>query len=121
MVSAVHRANSVVALFSKMFGLAIAWEWRSDNPARGIERNPESKRSSSVNAALIEDLARKAIRDIGYEQEGFHWQNVAIECLLHEQSADIAQGVDRRDNKDEGAGDQGIMFDRISADSRVSS
>ena len=70
----------------------------------------EVRGSSSVNAALIEDLARKAIRDIGYEQEGFHWQNVAIECLLHEQSTDIAQGVDRRDNKDEGAGDQGIMF-----------
>ena len=70
----------------------------------------EVRGSSSVNAALIEDLARKAIRDIGYEQEGFHWQNVAIDCLLHEQSADIAQGVDRRDNKDEGAGDQGIMF-----------
>jgi S-adenosylmethionine synthetase len=70
----------------------------------------EVRGSSSVNAVLIEDLARKAIRDIGYEQEGFHWQNVAIDCLLHEQSADIAQGVDRRDNKDEGAGDQGIMF-----------
>jgi S-adenosylmethionine synthetase len=70
----------------------------------------EVRGSSTVNAALIEDMARKAIRDIGYEQAGFHWQNVAIECLLHEQSADIAQGVDRRDNKDEGAGDQGIMF-----------
>jgi S-adenosylmethionine synthetase len=70
----------------------------------------EVRGSSTVNAALIEELARKAIRDIGYEQAGFHWQNVAIECLLHEQSADIAQGVDRRDNKDEGAGDQGIMF-----------
>jgi S-adenosylmethionine synthetase len=58
----------------------------------------------------IEDLARGAIRDIGYEQEGFHWQHANVECLLHAQSADIAQGVDASGNKDEGAGDQGIMF-----------
>jgi S-adenosylmethionine synthetase len=58
----------------------------------------------------IEGLVREAIRDIGYEQEGFHWQDVGIECLLHPQSADIAQGVDAAGNKDEGAGDQGIMF-----------
>ncbi len=58
----------------------------------------------------IEDLARGAIRDIGYEQEGFHWQHATVECLLHAQSADIAQGVDASGNKDEGAGDQGIMF-----------
>ena len=59
---------------------------------------------------MIENLARDAIRDIGYEQDGFHWQNAAVEVLLHEQSADIAQGVDSAGNKDEGAGDQGIMF-----------
>ena len=58
----------------------------------------------------IEDLARGAIRDIGYEQDGFHWQNCKVEVLLHAQSADIAQGVDAAGNKDEGAGDQGIMF-----------
>ncbi len=58
----------------------------------------------------IEDLTRAAIRDIGYEQEGFHWQNCKVEVLLHAQSADIAQGVDAAGNKDEGAGDQGIMF-----------
>ena len=58
----------------------------------------------------IEDLTRSAIRDIGYEQPGFHWQNCKIEVLLHAQSADIAQGVDAAGNKDEGAGDQGIMF-----------
>jgi S-adenosylmethionine synthetase len=58
----------------------------------------------------IEELARAAIRDIGYEQEGFHWQNCGIQILLHEQSADIAMGVDAGANKDEGAGDQGIMF-----------
>jgi S-adenosylmethionine synthetase len=58
----------------------------------------------------VEDLARAAIRDIGYEQDGFHWQNARIDVLLHPQSVDIAQGVDSAGNKDEGAGDQGIMF-----------
>lgn len=55
-------------------------------------------------------LARQAIRDIGYEQDGFHWERANIEVLLHAQSVDIAQGVDSAGNKDEGAGDQGIMF-----------
>jgi S-adenosylmethionine synthetase len=50
------------------------------------------------------------VRDIGYEQGGFHWKTVAVEILVHEQSADIARGVDALGNKDEGAGDQGIMF-----------
>jgi S-adenosylmethionine synthetase len=58
----------------------------------------------------VEELARQAIRDIGYEQEGFHWQKAKVEVLLHAQSPDIAQGVDAAGNKDEGAGDQGIMF-----------
>src|SRR6202158_1079476 len=58
----------------------------------------------------IESLVRKVIRDIGYQQAGFHWQTAKIETLLHAQSADIAQGVDASGNKDEGAGDQGIMF-----------
>ncbi|GAB4152208.1 MAG: methionine adenosyltransferase [Sphingomonadales bacterium] len=58
----------------------------------------------------LEEKVRAAVRDIGYAQEGFHWQNADYECLLHAQSADIAQGVDAKDNKDEGAGDQGIMF-----------
>jgi S-adenosylmethionine synthetase len=58
----------------------------------------------------IDGLVREAIRDIGYAQKGFHWQDVKIEILLHEQSVDIAQGVDASGNKDEGAGDQGIMF-----------
>jgi len=61
------------------------------------------------NEQIIE-TARAAIKDIGYEQEGFHWRNAEIEVLLHAQSADIAQGVDAASNKDEGAGDQGIMF-----------
>jgi hypothetical protein len=54
--------------------------------------------------------ARLAVQDIGYEQEGFHWSNAHVECHLHAQSAHIAQGVDAAGNKDEGAGDQGIMF-----------
>jgi len=62
------------------------------------------------NNDRIEELARKAIREIGYEQEGFHWKSCDVEVLLHQQSADIAQGVDAAGNKDEGAGDQGIMF-----------
>jgi len=58
----------------------------------------------------LEDKVRAAIKDIGYEQEGFHWKNASYECHLHAQSADIAMGVDADGNKDEGAGDQGIMF-----------
>ena len=59
---------------------------------------------------LIVKVARNAVRDIGYEQTGFHWREAAVEVLLHAQSPDIAQGVDASGNKDEGAGDQGIMF-----------
>ena len=58
----------------------------------------------------IEAVVRKAIRDIGYEQDGFHWREAKIEIYLHEQSRDIAQGVDASGDKDEGAGDQGLMF-----------
>ncbi len=60
----------------------------------------------------IEDLARKAVKDIGYEQDGFHWKNAEVVVKLHEQSSDIAQGVDEGTGADvdEGAGDQGIMF-----------
>ena len=71
----------------------------------GETRGPET-----LTADYIAHLARLAIRDIGYEQEGFHWQDADIEVLLHPQSADIAVGVDSAGNKDEGAGDQGIMF-----------
>ena len=53
---------------------------------------------------------RECIKDIGYQQKGFHWENCNIESYLHEQSSDIAMGVDAGSNKDEGAGDQGIMF-----------
>ena len=60
--------------------------------------------------AHIDDIARACIKDIGYEQDKFHHETVEVTNLLHEQSAHIAQGVDAADNKDEGAGDQGIMF-----------
>ena len=58
----------------------------------------------------IQTVVRDTVRRIGYEQDGFHWQNLHFENHLHPQSADIAQGVDAAGNKDEGAGDQGIMF-----------
>jgi S-adenosylmethionine synthetase len=70
----------------------------------GEVRGPKIAEDTIVHAA------RKAIREIGYEQEGFHHANAQVEVLLHAQSADIAQGVDAAGNKDEGAGDQGIMF-----------
>lgn len=58
----------------------------------------------------VEEITRACVRDIGYEQEGFHWANLKVDSYLHAQSADIAQGVDASGDKDEGAGDQGIMF-----------
>ena len=58
----------------------------------------------------LEEKVRGAVKDIGYAQKGFHWAMADYACHLHAQSADIAQGVDAGDNKDEGAGDQGIMF-----------
>jgi S-adenosylmethionine synthetase len=70
----------------------------------------EVRGPKSVTHSKIEDAARKAIKAIGYEQSGFHWKDAKIEVLLHEQSADIAVGVDSAAHKDEGAGDQGIMF-----------
>ena len=72
----------------------------------------ESRGPKGVTVQTIQDLTRAAIRDIGYEQDGFHWANTNIEVLLHSQSADIAAGVDAKQptNQEEGAGDQGIMF-----------
>jgi S-adenosylmethionine synthetase len=67
-------------------------------------------RGPDLPFSRIEETARAAIKDIGYEQEGFHWRDAKVEILLHPQSVDIAQGVDASGNKDEGAGDQGIMF-----------
>ena len=73
----------------------------------GEVRGPES-----VTAELIEAAARRAVREIGYEQQGFHWDLAEFQYYVHEQSADIARGVDADSGaqKDEGAGDQGIMF-----------
>ncbi len=70
----------------------------------------ETRGPKEITPELIVEAARGAIRDIGYEQDGFHWKTANIEVLLHEQSPHIAQGVDAVGNKDEGAGDQGIMF-----------
>ena len=70
----------------------------------------ETRGPKEITPEILIDTARQAIRDIGYEQDGFHWQRANIEVLLHAQSPHIAQGVDAKDNKDEGAGDQGIMF-----------
>jgi S-adenosylmethionine synthetase len=70
----------------------------------------EYRGPSSVSHSMIEAAARAAIKAIGYEQSGFHWNSVNVEILLHGQSADIAVGVDAAAHKDEGAGDQGIMF-----------
>jgi S-adenosylmethionine synthetase len=70
----------------------------------------EVRGPGSINAEVMEEVARQAVKDIGYEQDGFHWKNNKVQVLVHEQSADIAQGVDSADDKDEGAGDQGIMF-----------
>ena len=56
------------------------------------------------------DKVKNCIKDIGYDQKGFSWKTANIETFLHAQSSDIAMGVDSKDNKDEGAGDQGIMF-----------
>jgi S-adenosylmethionine synthetase len=66
--------------------------------------------NSRITPDVITETARKAVKAIGYDQEGFSWRNARVEVLLHEQSPDIAMGVDAGANKDEGAGDQGIMF-----------
>jgi S-adenosylmethionine synthetase len=70
----------------------------------------EVRGPDSITSKTLEEVARAAVRDIGYEQEGFHWQRARVDVHVHKQSADIAMGVDAAGNKDEGAGDQGIMF-----------
>ena len=70
----------------------------------GETRGPKIEKEEIINKV------RDCIKDIGYDQKGFSWKTADIETFLHEQSADIAMGVDSKDNKDEGAGDQGIMF-----------
>ena len=70
----------------------------------------EVRGPDSITPDRLSELIRKTVCDIGYEQEGFHWETLKIDNYLHSQSSDIAQGVDAGHNKDEGAGDQGIMF-----------
>ncbi len=70
----------------------------------------ETRGPASITKDVIEQAARHAIRSIGYKQEEFHWEKIKVDVRLHSQSADIAVGVDAAGNKDEGAGDQGIMF-----------
>jgi len=67
-------------------------------------------RGPKINKDELINKVRECIKDIGYDQTGFSWKTANIETFLHEQSSDIAMGVDSKDNKDEGAGDQGIMF-----------
>ena len=76
----------------------------------GGEVGLSDKEKLSSYMGHIDEIARACIKDIGYEQDKFHHETVEVTNLLHEQSAHIAQGVDAADNKDEGAGDQGIMF-----------
>ncbi|MDI6624810.1 MAG: methionine adenosyltransferase [Brevundimonas sp.] len=87
--------------------IVLAGEVRATQPGNTREQN-EAFTQGIIDS--LEPLVRAAIRDIGYEQEGFHWKTASYECHLHAQSADIAVGVDASGNKDEGAGDQGIMF-----------
>jgi S-adenosylmethionine synthetase len=93
--------------------IVIAGEVRLDRKkcgARAPMLKPVGKGQPKINKPMLEKLVRAAVKDIGYAQKGFHWKNAKVEILLHAQSADIAQGVDSKGNKDEGAGDQGIMF-----------
>ncbi len=71
----------------------------------GEVRGPEE-----IGSDTIENVARRAVKSIGYEQDGFHWEKAHVSVYVHKQSVDIAQGVDAGASKDEGAGDQGIMF-----------
>ena len=70
----------------------------------------ETRGPDTITPELLTHLTRMAIKDIGYEQVGFHWKHADVAVHLHSQSSDIAQGVDSAGNKDEGAGDQGLMF-----------
>ncbi|HXP03469.1 MAG TPA: methionine adenosyltransferase [Stellaceae bacterium] len=70
----------------------------------------ETRGPSSITPEKLIAVARNAIREIGYEQDNFHWEKASVDCYVHNQSSDIAQGVDASGNKDEGAGDQGMMF-----------
>ena len=88
--------------------VVIAGEVRLPDSLMKLDKNGEKV----INPSKFKSAARKAIRDIGYEQDGFHWKTARIDVLLHSQSAHIAQGVDKAadHSNSEGAGDQGIMF-----------
>ncbi len=87
--------------------IILAGEVRAGKPGGSKQEN---KALTKDIIASLEPKVRAAIKDIGYEQKGFHWEKARYQCFLHGQSAHIAQGVDASDKKDEGAGDQGIMF-----------
>ncbi len=87
--------------------IVLAGEVRAGKP--GASKS-ENKQLTKDIVKSLEPKVRAAIKDIGYEQKGFHWQKAKYACFLHAQSDHIAQGVDASDKKDEGAGDQGIMF-----------
>jgi S-adenosylmethionine synthetase len=87
--------------------IVLAGEVRAGRPGAS---KAENKALTKEIVKSLEPKVRQAIKDIGYEQKGFHWAKAKYACYLHEQSAHIAQGVDASEKKDEGAGDQGIMF-----------
>ncbi len=87
--------------------IVLAGEVRAGKPGG---TKAENKALTKDIVRSLEPKVREAIKDIGYEQKGFHWAKARYACHLHQQSAHIAQGVDASDKKDEGAGDQGIMF-----------
>ena len=87
--------------------IVLAGEVRAGKPGQSKQEN---KAFTKEIIASLQPKVRAAVRDIGYEQKGFHWEKARYGCYLHGQSAHIAQGVDASAKKDEGAGDQGIMF-----------
>ncbi|WP_395671270.1 methionine adenosyltransferase [Phenylobacterium sp.] len=87
--------------------IVLAGEVRAGRPGGS---KAENKALTKEIVRSLEPKVRQAVKEIGYEQKGFHWSKAKFACHLHEQSAHIAQGVDASDKKDEGAGDQGIMF-----------
>jgi S-adenosylmethionine synthetase len=104
-------SDEVVDLFLREYPFArVACETLATTNRVVIAGEVRPGPASRITTDLIAHTARMAIKDIGYEQEGFHWRDAMVDVLLHEQSADIAMGVDAGERKDEGAGDQGIMF-----------
>ncbi|MFO1048698.1 MAG: methionine adenosyltransferase [Geminicoccaceae bacterium] len=110
-------SDEVVDLFLREYPFArVACETLATTNRVVIAGEVRPGPGSKITSDLIAHTARMAIKDIGYEQDGFHWHNARIDVLLHEQSADIAMGVDAGEQKDEGAGDQGIMFGYATAE-----